>query len=150
MAKKAMIFSVIEIEEVASSGTYVDYSAEFYEASIPMDRTAIESGCFGNGSAEEIMGIFDFTATLAFRPGTPAKREVLLGWFKDGLERGIKVKVGQGAIAGDNPQVRCTRALLKNVPFGGARNTLEGEGQLTIRLNGGITYEGATTIAIGT
>lgn len=150
MAKKAMIFSVIEFEETASSGTYVDYSAEFYEASLPMDRTAIEAGCFGNGSAEEIMGIFDFTLTLAYRPGDAAKREKLIAWFKDGVERGIKVKVGQGSIAAANPQVRCTRALLKNMPFGGARNSLEGEGQLTIRLNGGITYEGSTAITIGT
>jgi hypothetical protein len=150
MAKKAMIFTVIEIEEVAGSGTYADYSAEFNEASLPMDRTAIESGCFGNASAEEILGIFDFNLTLAYRPGDATKREVLMGWFKDGAERGIKVKVGQGSIAGANPQVRATRALLKNMPYGGARNTLEGEGQLNVRLNGGITYEGATTIAIGT
>jgi hypothetical protein len=151
MAKQAVIFSVIMFEETASSGTYVDYSSMFSEASIPFDRTAIESGTFGNGSAEEIMGIFDFVATLNLRPDADGvKYEKLLAWFKDGVERGIKFKIGQGAIAAANPEVRATRALLKNLPFGGARNTLASEGQITVRLNGGVTYEGSTAITLGT
>lgn len=151
-AKKVLINTVIEFEETASSATYVDYSAMFSEATLPFDRQMVESGTFGNKSAEETPGIFDLVATLNLRPDADGvKYAKLLAWLADGVERGMKFKEAVGAIAPGNLQSRCTRCVLKNLPFGGARAALANEGSITVRLNGGVTVDnGTATVGIGT
>jgi hypothetical protein len=151
-AKKVLINTVVEIESTSGSGTYEDYSTVFSEASLPFDRAMVESGTFGNASQEETPGIFDLVATLNLRPDADGLLYAkLLTWFSDGVERGIKLKEKTGSIAPGNLQSRCTRAVLKNLPFGGARGALANEGQITIRLNGGVTVDnGTTTVGVGT
>lgn len=143
-SKLVILDAVIELETGNGTGTFTDVSDHFTEATVEVPRDDLDSGVFGDRAARHEKGIFQNQISLQIKPDADF---VTLADFADflisDLTRLIKIKFKNEVVSATNQQfvgnVHCT-----NIPFGGARNTIQ-EGSITWPIDGALElWEDAT------